>query len=283
MKQNPVRVSVIMGIHGQKNMEQLRRAVGSIVNQTLKELELIIYQDGYEDGVKEELEVLAGADARIILMGEEENHGLAYALNQCIRAAGGEYIARMDADDISKPERLECQAAFMEQHPEYAFCGCNAELIDENGVWGRRSMPEYPDKEDYLPYSPYIHPTVLFRKSVLDRCNGYRYDKSTLRCEDYDLFMRLYLLGEQGYNMQQCLFAYREDRSGYHKRRYRFRITEARLRFHGFRRMGLWGTKGLLYTIKPLLVGLIPAFVLERVKQRQYRRTMINENEPKAI
>lgn len=89
MKQDPVKVSVIMGIHGQKNMEQLRRAVGSILNQTLQELELIVYQDGYENEVREDLEALAEADGRVILMGEEENHGLAYALNQCIRVAGG--------------------------------------------------------------------------------------------------------------------------------------------------------------------------------------------------
>lgn len=280
---NSVKVSVIMGVYCQKNQEQLLAAVSSILNQTMNQLEFIIYQDGYEEETRATLKSMSERDNRIVLMGEKENHGLAYALNRCIEAAKGEYIARMDADDISLPERLETQLVFLEKHPQYAFCGSNAELIDEQGIWGKRKMAEEPEKKDYLPFSPYIHPTVMFRRSALEKSNGYRYAKVTMRCEDYDLFMRLYILGEKGYNIQQCLLQYREDRNSYQKRKYRYRIDEFCLRFRGFKKMGLWNAKGLVYTVKPLIVGMIPSVFLEKRKQRQERWEPVNEKEPKVI
>lgn len=279
----PVKVSVIMGIYRQEDMNQLKQAVFSILNQSMKELEFIIYQDGIEKETETVLKIIAENDSRVVLLGEKENHGLAYALNCCMEKVRGEYIARMDADDIAKHDRLRIQLDFMEEHPEYAFTGCNAELIDEHGIWGKRRMPEEPEKKDYLPYSPYIHPTVMFRKKVLIECGGYHYSKATLRCEDYDLFMRLYISGKKGYNIQQNLFQYREDRSGYRKRKYRYRVDECHLRYHGFKKMGIYGIKGILYTLKPLLVGLVPIFFVERGKQLRCRLEALNENEAEVI
>ena len=136
-------VSVIMGVYNQWNREALQKAVKSILNQTLTDFEFIIYDDGSDPEVAGYIRELEKLDERIVLIGKEENHGLAFSLNMCIGAAKGKYIARMDADDIALPERLQVQYDFMEQHKEYAWCGCNTRLFDENGIWGERKMPEF--------------------------------------------------------------------------------------------------------------------------------------------
>lgn len=162
-------VSVIMGVYNQWNREALQKAVKSILNQTLTDFEFIIYDDGSDPEVAGYIRELEKLDERIVLIGKEENHGLAFSLNMCIGAAKGKYIARMDADDIALPERLQVQYDFMEQHKEYAWCGCNTRLFDENGVWGERKMPELPSDKDYLPFSPFIHPTVMYRRKLFEK------------------------------------------------------------------------------------------------------------------
>ena len=127
-------VSVIMGVYNQWNREALQKAVKSILNQTLTDFEFIIYDDGSDPEVAGYIRELEKLDERIVLIGKEENHGLAFSLNMCIGAARGKYIARMDADDIALPERLQVQYDFMEQHKEYAWCGCNTRLFDERCV-----------------------------------------------------------------------------------------------------------------------------------------------------
>ena len=111
-------VSVIMGVYNQWNREALQKAVKSILNQTLTDFEFIIYDDGSDPEVAGYIRELEKLDERIVLIGKEENHGLAFSLNMCIGAAKGKYIARMDADDIALPERLQVQYDFMERHKD---------------------------------------------------------------------------------------------------------------------------------------------------------------------
>ena len=97
-------VSVIMGVYNQWNRGALQKAVKSILNQTLTDFEFIIYDDGSDPEVAGYIRELEKLDERIVLIGKEENHGLAFSLNMCIGAAKGKYIARMDADDIATGE-----------------------------------------------------------------------------------------------------------------------------------------------------------------------------------
>lgn len=89
--------------------------------------------------------------------------------------------------------------------------GCNAEFIDDQGVWGKRLMIEVPQKKDFLRTSVFIHPAILVRAEVMQKLGGYSTETCALRTEDYELFMRLYAAGERGYNLQEFLFRYRED------------------------------------------------------------------------
>ncbi len=258
--QRPV-VSILMGIYNTPDPRILQKAVESIRRQTLTDWEWIICDDGSTDTTCETIQTLIRGDDRIRLIRNDINKGLAASLNHCLKYAEGKYIARMDADDGCDSHRLEKQVKFLDEHPEYHLVGSAAKLFDEGGVWGQRRMPELPGKRDFLWGSPFIHPTITIRREALLQVNGYRVAKETRRTEDYDLFMRLYEKGYQGYNLQEELYCFREDKTARKRKKYRYRMDEARVRWKGFRRMGLM-PGGLVYVIKPLIVGLIPYPVL---------------------
>lgn len=116
----------------------------------------------------------------------------------------------------------------MKDHPEYMWCGTNCKLVDDRGIWGEGVRPEEPGTDDYLKYSPYIHPTVMYRASLFKKVAGYDEGKKTARCEDYELFMRLFGLGYKGYNIQKCLLDYRVDRENYHNRSWKTGFMKVR-------------------------------------------------------
>lgn len=277
MSDRKPQISVIMGVYNQWNRESLRQAVFSVLHQTFEDLEFIIYDDGSCLEAAVYIKELKELDPRIVLIGKEENHGLAFSLNACIDHARGKYIARMDADDVADAGRLQVQYSFMELHPEYAWCGCNARLFDENGVWGYRKMPEIPGYKDYLRYSPYIHPTVMYRRDIFEEIEGYRPGEQTLRCEDYEMFMRLCQHGLKGYNIQQFLFSYREDEKSFRKRKMKYRVNEARLRYRNFKEMKLLLPVGWLYVLRPVAGGLLPAGMTARLKRMETRMHAVRE------
>ncbi len=271
-------VSVIMGVYNLWDEEILQEAVNSILNQTFSDFEFIIWDDGSHPDAAKLLQKLPGQDGRIILAGKEENRGLAYSLNECIRLAKGRYIARMDGDDISMPERLEKQVMFLENHPEYGWCGTNTKLFDENGVWGMRPMPEVPSMMDYFHYSPYVHPSVMFRAELFDEDQGYLATEETLRCEDYEIFMNLVERGQKGYNLQEELFCYRETRESYRKRKPHFRINEAKTRYRNYKKLGILFPFGWIYVLRPIIAIFVPAKLVEILKRTQGKHGLSEKN-----
>ena len=225
----------------------------AILRQSFTDIEFIIYDDGSDEELAKYLHRFETMDERVKLISNPANHGLAYSLNNCIDAARGKYLARMDDDAISAGNRLQIQYDYMESHPEVAFVGCNAKLLDDEGVWGCRRMPEKPDAKAFLRCSPFIHPTVMIRREVFEAGNIYCDAKENLRCEDYELFMRLQKLGYYGTNIQQELFYYREDRYSYSKRKFCYRMDELRLRYRNFKELGILYPIGWLYVLRPLL------------------------------
>lgn len=252
------KVSVIMGVYNPEKRSHLFAAVNSVIGQSFSDWELILCDDGSEEGKAAMIWEAAGLDERIFYIRNSKNRGLAHALNECIGFAEGEFIARMDADDIAKKDRLEKQYRFLKKRPEYQWVGSNAQLIDSRGVWGIRRMPRIPGKRDFLTYSPYIHPTVMFRKKVLMENEGYRETRQVLQCEDYELFMRLHRKGYRGYNLQEPLLQYREDAGACKRRRYGRRFREVRVRFRGFQELGILRGRGFYYVLRPLLAGAVP-------------------------
>lgn len=269
MREDMPKVSVIMGIYNETNKKQVKEAVDSVLGQSFSDFEFLIYDDGSKDENYKWLEEYCREDARIHFSHNPKNRGLSAVLNDCMKQAEGEYIARMDADDISERERFARQVAFLDSHQDYAWVGCHAKLIGESEVWGQREVTEIPVNTDFLQTSPFIHPTVMFRTEILRQAGGYSEEPMAQRVEDYELFMRLYADGWQGYNIQQYLFYYRESRDSFQKRKYRYRINECRVRYRGFGGMGI--RKGnFRYVLKPLLVGLVPAWLNQKLRGRKF-------------
>ena len=208
-----------------------------MIRQTMTDWELILCDDGshitYQPLIDEAIEM----DERIIRIRNKTNKGLGYSLNQCLSIAKGKYIARMDEDDISEPERFRKQSVFGTACG-IQWVGSNSRLFDEHGVWGADCVPERPEASDFLSYSPYIHPSVMFRAEVLRKIKGYPISEETRRCEDYELFMRLHKAGYRGYNLQEPLIRYREDEHTYRKRTIQSRMQEVKIRYRGFRQLG---------------------------------------------
>ena len=264
-----VETSVIMATY-KESIECLKQSIESIINQTYNDFEFIIILDNPDN--KEHIAFINDyvcKDERIKFYINDKNMGLTNTLNRGLKLAEGKYICRMDADDISYPERLMKQKKFLDKYQEYSWVGCNIDVFDQNGVWGERKMPEFPIEQDYLRFSPYAHPTVMYRASIFDTNEGYVASKETLRCEDYEIFMRLRRAGLKGANIQDKLLAYRENKDSYKKRSFRHRWNEAKCRYRNFKALGILFPKGWIYVLRPIAACVIPYWLLAWYKRKE--------------
>lgn len=270
-----VTISVLMGIRN--GADVLVRAVDSILNQSWDDFELILCDDASTDGTWALLEQYAHRDKRVRLLRNERNLGLGATLNRCLKEARGDFIARMDDDDFSHPQRLTRQMAYLEVHPDVAFVGCNVALV-QNGVdVGIRLFPQRPAVRDFFMTQPYIHPALLFRREALEAVGGYSQDKRCVLCEDYDLLLRLYAKGFQGANLQETLFDYTIPVTAKGSRKMSHRWNETVTRWRRFRELGVL-PQALPYVVKPLAVGLVPEKGLVLLKGR-YRQNQCGRTE----
>lgn len=258
-------ISVIMGVYN-SNEEMLKKAVESVISQTEKDFELLICDDGSDEKTKKLLKDISATDNRIRILTLSENKGLAEALNACLDAAGGEFIARQDDDDYSHPERFARQIKYLYDNPDVDFIGTACELFDSSGkVYGERIMSEKIDKNSFLFNSPFIHGSMIFRKKVFSD-NRYRSVGKLRRCEDYDLFMTLTAKGYRSANMSEKLYSFYFEPKA-RKISFRARKDEFNVRMEGFKKLGLM-PKGFFYALKPLVLGLIPHSIFIKLKAR---------------
>ena len=247
-------ISVLMGVRNAENT--VERAVRSLRAPEGEEMEILCVDDASTDGTWDVLCRLADEEDSVVLLRNEKREGLAAALNGAFARSRGEWIVRMDADDISHPDRLEKEIAFLLENPGYGFVGSSVRLFDANGVYAKRSFPETPGKKDLVKGNPFIHPTLLFRREALGKAGGYREGETTLRCEDYELMFRLYAAGIRGYNLPETLLDYFEDRERVKHTR-ETRRNETKVRKAGYRLIGVRGISRL-QAYKPVLLGLLP-------------------------
>jgi len=264
------KISVIMSVYNLASEEILGQSVGSVLNQTFQDFEFVICDDGSTDGTWNLLQKYARQDSRIVLIHNEENRKAGYARNCCMKMARGRYIAIMDSDDIAHRERLTKQAEYLDAYQEYAFVGTKGEYFVETiGDDGERyQFCESPKPEDFLFSLPFVHASIMIRREVLERVNGYDVSAKVVRAEDYDMLLRVYGSGYRGRNLPEVLYYIRRDDGQYKRRKYRYRFHEAYIRYRGFKALELM-PKAILYVIKPLIVGLIPV-PLAKVMQKKY-------------
>jgi hypothetical protein len=192
-------ISVIMAVYNGERY--LREAVDSVLGQTWTDLELIVIDDGSTDGTAA---MLAGyADSRIRVSRNPANLGLTQSLNRGLSLAGGEFVARLDADDISLPPRLERQVAFLREHPEVVMVGSDVGWISADGAdLGIHSRQPYSDaaiRWVMLLQNAFWHSSVMLRRRALTE-GGLAYDETLRYAQDYDLWSRVLRYG-QGANL----------------------------------------------------------------------------------
>lgn len=186
MKNKP-KISVIMSTFN--SLPYLKDAVNSILRQSYSNFEFIIVDDASTDKSWEFLSSIK--DKRIILIKNSKNHGLALSLNKALRISKGEYIARMDADDISHPKRFEKQLIFLNKNKNIDICGTWAHIINEQGkIVGEKKYPlnDQEIKRSIKWFPALIHPTWMARRKIYNDLKGYRgyFDYA----EDYDFLVR---------------------------------------------------------------------------------------------
>lgn len=195
------KISVVMPVYNTKE-KYLREAIESILNQTYSDFEFIIINDGSTNNAEDV--ILSYKDKRIKYF-KQENKGVANTLNYGFDIAQGEYIARMDSDDISLPNRFEKQIKFLEENKDIAILGSWHEEFHKQHI----RKPSYEIKLlDLFRGNLVSHPTIMLRKNDLDKYQ-LRYDPS-FTCEDYELWSRIarYL---KFHNLQEVLLKYRRE------------------------------------------------------------------------
>ncbi len=261
------KISILMGIYNCAGT--LPSAIESILNQTYTNWELILCDDGSRDCT------YAAADSirqqypeKIILLKNEKNMGLNYTLNRCLAQASGEFVARMDGDDLCSADRFEKEIAALREHPSMAVVSTAMAYFDENGQWGRGQVIPFPKKKDFLHGTPFCHAPCMVRRSVMEQIGGYTDDDKYLRVEDYDLWVKLYAAGYRGMNLDEPLYQMRDDRNAFGRRKFRFRINEARVLCKAVRLLKL-PAYNYLRALRPILVGLMPAWLYEKLHKKR--------------
>jgi glycosyltransferase involved in cell wall biosynthesis len=191
------RISVIMCIYSEK-VEWLRTSIESVLNQTFSDFEFIIINDNPNRELNNAiLAEYQSKDKRIVIITNEVNIGLTKSLNIGIKIAKGDYIARMDADDISLKERLELQVDYLNKNEEVGVCSSFIGLIGETNFLTNKTL-KYPKENNSIKTELFFsnaiaHPTVMFRRQLFSDNNLY-YNEDFKRAQDYDLWSKVFFI-----------------------------------------------------------------------------------------
>jgi glycosyltransferase involved in cell wall biosynthesis len=200
-------ISVLLSVYNAERYVGF--AIKSILQQTFKNFELIIVDDSSSDKSWKIIKKYSEQDRRIVAIRNKYNLGGCKTLNRALLLARGRYIARADHDDWSYPDRLEKQFKFMELHSEIGIVGGVMEIINETGkVMGKRKYNLSDDKirRKIFRYSPFSHPLVMIRKSILDRVG--HYNPAFAPADDYELYLRIGKISKFA-NLPDTLLKYR--------------------------------------------------------------------------
>lgn len=261
------KVSVIMSV---RNGEAyLKACIDSILGQTFGDFEFIIIDDASTDASAVLIDEYTLADDRVRLVGNKENLGLTKSLNIALKKARGEYIARMDADDISFPERFDKQVKFLDENPDYGVVGAFAQVIDDKGdkVVGFENWIEETDnktiQKELIKWNVIVHPLAMVRRSVIEKVGGY--DESFKYAQDYDLWLRIAMISKI-HNLPEFLLNYRMSKESITASRNKLQAKCAfRARLNAIKR-GQYSLFSGIYLLWPLVRSVLPKKVTDFYK-----------------
>ena len=203
--------SVLIPIYQKEDPKHLRECFDSIFLQTLPATEIILVEDGpLTTELYETISKYQQNHPELKTIQLPENGGIGHALNEGLQHCSYDIVARMDADDICKPDRFEAQIRFLESHPKYDIVGSWADEFSDNisNILSTRKLPE--DHETIIQFgkkrNPMNHPTVMFRHQAVKAAGYYIHSPQV---EDYDLWVRMMLKGSRFYNIQRSLLYFR--------------------------------------------------------------------------
>ncbi|STO54143.1 glycosyl transferase [Canicola haemoglobinophilus] len=261
-------ISVIIPCYNAEKF--VEKSVRSIMEQTYNNLEIILINDCSTDNTEFILQQLALEDKRIVYIKNDHNLKLPKTLNKGIALAQGEYIARMDADDIAVPERLETQMNFMLNNPEIDLVGTNLKHLDEHDNFTGYASAQPTEHKDIVKQLAWkctiVHPSILAKKSLFTELNGF--DESIVYAEDYELWIRAYLAGKKFANLAEPLLHYRIHQKQMTSNTFNSshaKIIRAFL-YQGFKKSGRFGFIFGMFVQTPFFYYLINA--TENLRQR---------------
>lgn len=260
------KVAVIMSMYRSDNPEMLKTAIDSILSQNY-ECDLLVYQDGeISKELKDTIQQYVNTNS-LILFVNEINEGLAFGLNYLINYAvsqGYKYIARMDSDDISRPERIAKQVNYLKLNPEVDVLGTSCQEFDAPFAIKEKHLPRTHD--ELLNFSitrcPFIHPSVMFRASVFEK--GFRYPEDTTLTEDMALWFLLLNNNIRFANMNEILLDYRLHHNTINRRRgIKKAISEIKIRTTNMIMLKKINAKNILLISARVVFHLMPPFFIK--------------------
>lgn len=273
--QKKVILRILLSIHN--NERFVRDAILSILTQTYRDFELLIVNDASTDSTPEILQELAQNDVRIRILTNSTNLGLTKSLSSALKKTRGELIARMDADDIALPHRLEKQLAFLNAHPDIDMVGTAYEWIDEHGnVIGTPNVVTDPTtlQRRLIRTNPFLHSSILIRRSILERVGGY--DTTYKKAQDYDLWLRLSQTCKFS-NLPEILMRKRVSKTMISVSTEREQLKNAtRARYHAIRRgdYPLWCA---VYLFKPWLASVLPRRLVRLIRIHLFKQIIYRD------
>lgn len=257
MKNNSPLVSVIIACYNAENYIDL--CISSLVNQTYNNIEIIICDDCSTDNSFQKLMSWAKKDERIKILKNDKNLYAAYSRNRCLEKSKGEYIMIQDIDDISHLDRVKTLLNTLIENPSLSIVSSPMEaFVNDHRIITSclKQKVKHPTKLDLLWGISFNHPASMITRQCILAVNGYRVSQETRRCQDYDMFMRMYALGYRGINIDKPLYYYRLDEANYKRRTFKARIGEYKIRKLGFKKMGCMPWAYPL-TLKPFLAHFV--------------------------
>jgi glycosyltransferase involved in cell wall biosynthesis len=253
-----LKISVLMPAYNAE--KYISEAIESILNQTFKDFEFIVIDDCSTDGTGKIINRYAAEDPRIIFLRNESNLKISKTLNRGIDIARGKYIARMDADDWSYPDRLQKQFDFMEKNPEVGVSGGAVDICNEQmKITGRRkyNLSDSDIRKKIFRYNPFAHSAIIIRKDVLQKSG--LYDNDYNLAEDYELYFRIGRYAKFA-NLEDVLLKYRifsGSSTGKSTKKMELATIKARNKHLSEYNMGL--LDGLYKAVQYFSIFLIPA------------------------
>ena len=247
-------VSIIISEYNTK-VELLKESIKSLVNQSYENIELILIDDcGYNSDKLDNI-VQSFNDNRIKLYKNESNKGLVFSLNRAIEISKGNYIARMDTDDYSYPNRIKEEMNFLLEHPEYDLVGSRCDFYDGSIIWGESK--DYGDvtREKLLEGCPLVHPSVLYKKEAILSVGCY---KDYKRSEDYATWIELYANNHKMFVLNKKLVRYHLSIDDYKKRTLKTRKGFLKLISSDYKKLNPTKLDLFKIRIKTIIAGIIP-------------------------